>query len=239
MALSNRIVAMTSELGDIADASRSQPRDGYRIRAEPSGFASRKGRAMTSSNVEGIGDSRVRRRHAIRLGAAASGLAIVLVCGAAGTALAAPSDPQQVQVKGQLLPVDGSPGVYRVSGGLIGTYRLRSERVINEWTERTTQIRYIEGTGSIKGCVDQNQNQSCDTGEPSGELRLNFNRVATFDSASGRLMEGRGFHRAGSSSGRFSGGLLRIWDLPVGGSDEIVSTYDGDLEVTQAAVNSK
>jgi hypothetical protein len=194
---------------------------------------------MTSSNVKGIGDSRVRRRHAIRLGAAASGLAVVLVCGAAGTALAAPRDPQQVQVKGQLLPVDGSPGVYRVSGGLIGTYRLRSERVVNEWTERTTQIRYIEGTGSIKGCVDQNQNESCDTSEPSGELRLNFNRVATFDSAAGRLTEGRGFHRASSSSGRFSSGLLRIWDLPGGGSDEIVSTYDGDLEVTEAAVNSK
>ena len=194
---------------------------------------------MTSSNVKGIGDSRVRRRRAICLGSAASGLAIVLVCGAAGTALGAPSDPQQVHVKGQLPPVDGSPGVYRVSGGLIGTYRLRSERVINGWTDRAAQISYIEGTESIKGGVDENQNESCDAGEPSGELRLNFNRVASFDSASGRLMEGRGFHRAGSSSGRFSGGVLRIWDLPLGWSDEIVSTYDGSLEVTTAAVDSK
>lgn len=194
---------------------------------------------MTSSNVKGIGDSRVWRRHAIRLRAAVSGLAVVFACGVPGTAWGAPSDPQQVQVKGQLLPVDGSPGVYRVSGGLIGIYRLRSERVINEWTERTTQIRYIEGSESMTGCVDQNQNGSCDTGEPFGELRLNFNRVATFDSASGRLTEGRGFHRVSSSSGRFSGGLLRIWDLPVGGSDEIASTYDGDLEARAVAVKSK
>jgi hypothetical protein len=54
---------------------------------------------MRSSNVKGIGDSRVRRGRAIRLGAAASGLAIVLVCGAAGTALGAPGDPQQAHVK--------------------------------------------------------------------------------------------------------------------------------------------
>jgi hypothetical protein len=194
---------------------------------------------MTSSKVKRIGESWVGRGRAVRLGAAASGLAVVLVYGAAGTALGAPSDPQQGHVKGQLLPVAGSPGVYRVSGGLIGTYRLQSERVINKWTDRTAQIRYIEGTGSIKGCVDENQNQSCDTGEPSGELRLSFNRVATFDSISGRLIEGRGIQRASSSSGRFSGGLLRIWDLQVGGSDEIVSTYDGDLDVTEGAVNSK
>jgi DNA-binding CsgD family transcriptional regulator len=43
MARSNRIVAMTNELGDIADVSRSQQRDGYGIGAESSGFASRKG----------------------------------------------------------------------------------------------------------------------------------------------------------------------------------------------------
>ena len=143
-------------------------------------------------------------------------------------------------MEGQLLPVAGSPGVYRVTGGLIGTYKLRSERVINAWTYRTTQIRYIEGTESITGCVDQNQNESCDAGEPSGELRLNFNRGWPASTpAQARLIEGRGFHRASSSSGHFAGGLLRIWDLPVGGSDEIVSTYDGDLEVTEAAVNSK
>ena len=57
--------------------------------------------------------------------------------------------------------------------------------MINAWTDRTTQIRYIEGTESITGCVDQNQNESCDAGEPSGELRLNFNRVASFDARTG------------------------------------------------------
>ena len=130
-------------------------------------------------------------------------------------------------------------GAYRLAGGLVGTYRLHSERVINAWSDRTTQIRYVEGAESITGCVDQNQNESCDTGEPSGELRLISTRIATFETAAGRLIEGRGFRRASSGRGHFASGVLRIWDLPVGGSDEIVSTYDGDLEVTEAAVNWK
>ena len=183
---------------------------------------------MTSMNTaKESGARRVRSRRTRRVGAAASGLAVVLACGA-GTAMGAPNEPGQLHVEGQLLPMDGSPGAYRVTGGLVGTYKLRSERVINAWTYWTTQIRYIEGTGSITGCVDQNQNGGCDSGEPSGELRLNFTRTASFDTATGQLIESRRFHRP-KSSDLFSGGLLRMRDIPVGGSGEIVSTYEGDL----------
>jgi hypothetical protein len=35
-------------------------------------------------------------------------------------------------------------GVYRVTGGLVGTYKIRSERVIHAWTYWTSQIRDIE-----------------------------------------------------------------------------------------------
>jgi len=181
---------------------------------------------------------RLRSRHAIRLGAAASGLAVVLACGATGTALGAPNEPGQLHVEGQLLPVDGSPGLYRVTGGLVGTYKLRTERVINSWTYWTTKIDYIEGTESLTGCVDQNQNQSCDANEPSSELRLKFSRVANFDTSTGRLIESRSTHQVYSSD-RFSSGLLAMRDLPVGGSDEIVSTYEGDLQVTEVVVGSK
>jgi hypothetical protein len=193
---------------------------------------------MTSRAKES-GTRVIRGFRVIRLGAAASGLAVVLACGAAGTALGAPSEPRQVHVEGRLLPVAGSPGVYRVTGGLVGTYKLRSEPVINAWTYWTTHIKYSEGTESITGCLDQNQNESCDRGEPAGELRLNFTRTASFDAATGRLIESRCFHRAVSSSGGFSGGLLAMRDLPIGGSDEIMSTYEGDLEVSEAAADSK
>ena len=194
---------------------------------------------MTITNTAKESRTRwMRTRHALRLGAAASGLAVVLACGATGTAVGAPNEPGQLHVEGQLLPVGGSPGVYRVTGGLVGSYRLRTERVINSWTYWTTKIAYIEGTESLTGCVDQNQNQSCDANEPASELRLKFSRVANFNTSTGRLIESRSTHQVYSGD-RFSNGLLTMRDLPVGGSDEIVSTYEGDLEVTEAAADSK
>ncbi|HET9560577.1 MAG TPA: hypothetical protein VFP01_00590, partial [Propionibacteriaceae bacterium] len=76
---------------------------------------------MTSTNkAKESGTRSVSCRRAVRVGAAASGLAVVLVCGATGTAVGAPNAPGQLHVEGQLLPVDGSPGLYRVTGGLIG-----------------------------------------------------------------------------------------------------------------------
>ena len=193
---------------------------------------------MTSSNGQGMGHSRVRRRRAVRVSAAASGLAVVMGCVAATPALASPTEPPPVHVEGQLFPVEKSPGVFRVTGGLVGTYKLRSERAIQAWTYWTTQIREIEGTESITGCVDQNQNESCDAGEPSGELRLSFNRVASFDTGTGRLVESRSTHRV-ISSGPIGGGVLTTRDIPVGNSDEIISTYDGDLQLKRAPADPK
>jgi hypothetical protein len=191
---------------------------------------------MNTAKESGI--RRVRRNHAVRVGAAASGLAVVLGCVAATPALASPNEPRQVHVEGHLLPVEESAGVYRVTGGLVGSYKLRSERVINAWTYFGTQIRDIEGTELLNGCVDQNQNQTCDAGEPSGDLRLIFARVASFDTSTDRLIEGVSTHQV-SSSGRFRGGVLTTRDIPVGNSEEIVSTYEGDLEVIQPTADSK
>jgi hypothetical protein len=194
---------------------------------------------MTGTTVaKELGIRRLRSRRAVRLGGAASGFAVVLMCGVASPALAQPNESRQVHVEGQLIPVNERPGVYRVSGGLLGTYRLRTERIVNAWTYWDTQISEIEGTEAISGCVDQNLNESCDPGEPSGDLRLTFNRVASFDAKTGRLIEGRSTHHL-ISSGPFSGGLLATRDIPVGSSDEIVSTYEGDLEVMEAEVDSK
>jgi hypothetical protein len=177
-------------------------------------------------------------RRAVRVGAAASGLAVVLVCGATGTAVGAPTEPRQIHVEGQLIPVEKSPGIYRVTGGLVGTYRLRTERVINAWTYWNTEIREMAGTEAVTGCVDQNQNESCDAGEPSGDVRLTFNRVASLDVSTGRLIDSRSTHQL-IGGGSFSGGVLATRDIPVGNSDEIVSTYEGDLKVIQPMVDSK
>jgi hypothetical protein len=187
---------------------------------------------MTSTNMPNESGIRRARRRAVRVGAAASGVAVVLGCLAAAPALAAPNEPRQVHAEGHLLPVKESPGAYRVTGGLVGTYKLRTDRVINAWTYFGTQIREIAGTGSITGCVDQNQNQRCDADEPSGAFRLTFTRVASVDTASGRLLQSRGTHQI-ISGGAFSGGALTMRDIPIGNSNEILSTYQGDLKLNQ------
>lgn len=177
-------------------------------------------------------------RRAVRTGATASALAVVLASAVASPAMAVPSEARQVHVEGQLIPVEQSRDVFRVTGGLVGTYNVRSERVSYAWTYWETQIRDIDGTASMRGCVDQNQNQSCDPAEPSGDLRFTFNRVASFDTRTGRLLEGISTHQL-NSGGRFSGGVLTTRDIPVHNGDGVVLTYEGDLEVTQPTVNSK
>ena len=177
-------------------------------------------------------------RRAVRTGATASALAVVLASAVASPAMAVPSEVRQVHVEGQLIPMEQSRDVFRVTGGLVGTYNVRSERVSYAWTYWETQIRDIDGTASMRGCVDQNQNQSCDPAEPSGDLRFTFNRVASFDTRTGRLLEGISTHQL-NSGGRFSGGVLTTRDIPVHNGDGVVLTYEGDLEVTQPTVNSK
>lgn len=188
---------------------------------------------MTSSNTaKKSGIRRSRWSRAVRVGAAASGLVVVLGCVATNPAVASPSATRLVHVEGHILPVAESPGVYRVTGGLVGIYKIRSERVIHAWTYWTTQIREIEGTESITGCVDQNQNESCDTGEPSAQLRLNFSRVASFDTRTDRLIDGGATHWV-KGSGPISGGKLTTRNISVGNSDEILSVYEGDLRVNE------
>ena len=62
---------------------------------------------MTNTNkAKESGARGMRGLRVIRLGAAASGLAVVLACGVSGTASGAPSEPRQVHVEGQLIPVE-------------------------------------------------------------------------------------------------------------------------------------
>lgn len=79
--------------------------------------------------------------------------------------------------------------------------------------------------------MDRNHNERCDQGEPSGWLRLHFKRLATFDAPTGRLIESNCVHPVTSSTGSFIGGLFTMRDVSVGDSDEVTSTYQGDVSL--------
>jgi len=213
--------------------------DGYGVVAETSGFCMAKRRKALLNRNRGKQSAIQRKsRRAVWTGATASALAVALACAVAGPAMAVPREVRQVHVEGQLIPVRETPGVYRVTGGLVGRYNVRSERVSYAWTYWDTQIRDIHGTASINGCIDQNQNQTCEPAELSSDLRLIFDRVASFDTETGRLLEGSSTHQL-SSGKPFSGGVLTSRDIPVHNSDGVVLTYEGDLDVIQPKVNSK
>jgi hypothetical protein len=213
--------------------------DGYGVVAETSGFcmANRRKSHVEQDQGQTIGNwtkepaRRVDWCHGV-------GSGCCLGKRGGPRAMAVPGEACKVHVEGQLIPVEQSHDVYRMTGDLVGTYKLRSERVSHAWTYWDTEIRDIDGTASMRGCVDQNQNQSCDPAEPSGDLKLASHRVGSFDTETGRLIEGVSTYQL-SSGGRFNSGVLTTRDIPVHNSDGVVLTHEGDLEVTQPTVNSR
>lgn len=199
-------------------------------------FASEKEERHEHGSTSKRSGTRRPSSRALRVAAVAAGLAAAVGGLAAQPALAAPADPRVVHVEGQLVPMEYSPGSYRVSGGLVGTYQLRSERVIHSWTYFTTQIQEIEGTETIDACVDQNLDQSCQAGEPSADMSLRFSRVASFDTRTGQLIESRCTHWV-IRSGPLSGGVLTMRDITMA-NGEILSTYAGDLQMKDSAGSS-
>lgn len=187
---------------------------------------------LTSTAKKSVG-RRSTRRAAARVSTAVLSLAFGLGWVATTPASAAPNE-RPVHVEGQILSVEKAPKNYRVTGAFVGTYNLRSERTIHTWTYFGAQIRATEGTGSIIGCLDRDQNQACGAGEPLSELRLTFNRVASFDTRSDRLIEGLRIHQV-LRNGSIGSGVLTMRDIRVGDSDEILSTYAGDLLVKKTA----
>jgi hypothetical protein len=97
---------MAGDLGTIADVSRSQPSDGY---------------AMTSDKTaKESGIRRMSRRRAVRISAAAPGLAVA-VAGVAAVRAGLTHWTTCRPRGGSSLSCAASPEVYRVTGGLVGT----------------------------------------------------------------------------------------------------------------------
>lgn len=165
----------------------------------------------------------------VRRGAAVAAFGMVLVVATAVTAAGSPeSSSSVVHVEGTLSPL-AEPGVYRATGGMVGTYRALTEKVTMSWDYPNGTIRVIEGTDMITGCVDRNRNGRCDRREPKGELRFDFKRLATFDAKTDAFLESNCTHPVTRADGAFAGGLFFMRDVATGHGDEVKSTYRGDI----------
>lgn len=104
---------------------------------------------MVSRNTAKQSAIRRKSRRTVCTGATASALAVVLASAVATPAMAVPGEARKVHVEGQLIPVEQGHDVYRMTGGFVGTYKLRSELVSYAWTYWDTEIREIRGTASM------------------------------------------------------------------------------------------
>jgi hypothetical protein len=117
----------------------------------------------------------------------ASLAALAALSAAPGVATAAGSGtPVSVDASGTQTVVDEAAGTFAMQGSLAGT------RQTTKFVPRYTSSSQFVATGKelFTGCLDANGNGSCDTAEPTGNLKFTFMYWASFDPAAGALLHG-------------------------------------------------
>jgi hypothetical protein len=129
-----------------------------------------------------------------------------------------------VHVRGTQVPIDANKGVYVMRGDLRGKWWGLSEKILH----KSPTLIITSGTERFRGCLDQVHNNSCQNGEPSGEMRFAYLYWASFDTQ-GHLIRGQCVHPIDGGTGAFAGarGVLRMFDHPTGGG--VRTTYRGNV----------
>jgi hypothetical protein len=157
--------------------------------------------------------------------------ALGLVCaGGASAASAQPSGGEKgstsvtVPVQGRQIPIDDTGHNYRMTGGLVGKWRINPTLTLHD-----APTLYSEaGQETFDGCLDLNRNGRCGHREPQGRLRSVYLYWVSFDS-DGKLVRGQCIHPITGGDGDFAGarGVIDMVDRPVG--DEVRTTYRGTV----------
>ena len=138
-------------------------------------------------------------------------------------ATATTAEPTTLRVEGTQTQV--SADLYQSHGGLLGDFWILTFVPLYE------SDSLVIGTGSERfvGCVDVDLDEACEEGEPSGELRFDYVQWATFDPATGALIEGNCTHPITGGSDGFHGarGLVTMHDVVVDG--DVRTTYEGTV----------
>ena len=167
----------------------------------------------------------------------AAGLAVLVVVTTAlavTTAVASPTPPTAVTVSGTQTVVDEATGTFAMQGSLVGAWYIT--KFVPHYASDSQYV--ASGKEVFVGCLDDNQNATCDKKEPSGTLKFKFIYWATFDPASGALIHGQCVHPILGGTGSFhkASGVLFMDDTLVGGAVE--TTYTGTLAYNAAPPKS-
>jgi hypothetical protein len=113
-------------------------------------------------------------------------------------------------------------------GGLIGCW-YTDTLVIHPAQPNGTPSGAIQATGTehFVGCLDVNDDQTCDSGDPEGTLSFTFQFSGKFDPVTGAEIHGRCQHPIVSGTGDFAGasGVINFKDDVTNGT----SLYAGQV----------
>jgi hypothetical protein len=131
---------------------------------------------------------------------------------------------RKLAVRGEAIPIEGAPGSYRVTGGLVGTYVIRDEIEL----DRSATLVVTAGHEYLNGCVNLNHNKRCDRHDVNGQLQYDYIYwySQTRDNPPA-FSAGDCTHPIVGGTHGFAGarGVLYMHDEAIG--DEIKSTYRG------------
>jgi hypothetical protein len=142
------------------------------------------------------------------------------------TTAGATTTPISVSLSGTQKVIDEATGTYEMHGSLVGKW------YTTKFVPRYQSASQFVATGRelFDGCLDSNQNDSCDAKEPAGTLKFTFMYWASFDPATGALLHGNCVHPIDKGTGSFkhAAGVIFMEDTPVGA--DVVTTYKGTLD---------
>jgi hypothetical protein len=150
--------------------------------------------------------------------------AMLVTTVAAALVLAAPAGAATYQVHGKQKVVDEAAGLFKVTGGLVGSWATTS-------FEEVATSPYYEGKGTeeFSGCLDRRRDRSC-KGDPTGTLTFEFRYWALFGSADpASLVWGSCWHPIVGGTGDFAGaaGVVTFVDSPT--PDGVKTSYIGTI----------
>jgi hypothetical protein len=166
-----------------------------------------------------------------RLGAcAALAAAAALVAGAPAGASAMQVSGTQTLVKGGDTPTDATDDVFRMSGGLIGSWFTVTADF--QGSDPISGRAVLTGKERFEGCLDANRDGRCSKPDPTGKLEFGYVFWGEFD-ANFKQISGQCVHPTIVGTDGFAGttGVLRFVDRPGTGT----SIYRGRLQIARRA----
>jgi hypothetical protein len=141
---------------------------------------------------------------------------------------------EQFAVAGKQVVVNEKAGTAKMSGGLLGNWKITS---FTQTAEKP--VFRGKGTESFNGCIDRKLDGSC-AGDPSGTMKFKFRYWGKFGKGD-KLELGTCAHPVTGGSGDFAGasGFLMMVDTPTKKAPFVETNYEGVITLGGPASSAR